>query len=102
MRAQKCLCDRVRSEVPGAERLHAASDLVVLCVQSQEVCGRESVAVHGEGHSACARRVLLAGFEVRVVRGRCWGRVRLRKCVGMFLEACMRSRCACIILRGKA
>lgn len=44
----------MRSVVPGAERLHAESDLVVLCTQSQGVCGRESVAVHG-GHSACAR-----------------------------------------------
>lgn len=51
---RRCLCDSVRSEVPGAESLHAASGLVVLCKQSQGVCGRESVAVHG-GHSACVR-----------------------------------------------
>lgn len=58
--APRCLSTSVRSEVPEAERLQAANDLVILCMQSQRVCGRESVAVHG-GHSACARRV--SGFR---------------------------------------
>lgn len=89
--APRCLSTSVRSEVLGAERLQAASDLVVLCMQSQKVCGRESVEVHG-GHSACAQnewfspglkltlrescaRQFLRRYEVQLVCESFWRRV---------------------------
>lgn len=50
---------------------------------------------------ARAERVILAGFEVRVVHDRLLGRMRFSKCVWMFLEVCIRSRCACSILKGR-
>lgn len=37
----------------------------------------------------------------RVVRGRFWGCMRFSKCVWMFLEVFMGSRCACSILKGE-
>lgn len=60
--------------------------LVVQCMQSLGVCGRESVTVHG-GHSTCARarRVVLAGFEAYSLSELCMavsgGCVRFNKCV---------------------
>lgn len=50
---------------------------------------------------ARAERVILAGFEVRVMHERLLGRMRFSKCVWMFLEVCIGSRCACSILKGR-
>lgn len=40
----------------GAQRVHAACDSVVLCMQGQQVCRQESVGAHG-CWCGCARRV---------------------------------------------